>query len=62
MGRRDLSTKEKKEALCKTCHKKDPDNKFHKEFKYDERWLKIQHGGKDFKPKAGGDSKGTASK
>lgn len=46
MGMKDLSKQEVREALCMECHKEDPDNSFHKPFKYDEFWAKIKHGGK----------------
>ena len=35
-----------REKLCLECHKKDPDNLFHKPFDFAKSWAKISHGKK----------------
>ena len=35
-----------REKLCLECHKKDPDNPFHKPFDFEKSWAKISHGKK----------------
>jgi len=36
-------TEEERAQICIRCHKEDPLNDFHKEFKYEEFWAKIDH-------------------
>jgi len=45
LGMADLKNKKPEEIAesCMQCHKADPLNDFHKEFKYEEAWAKIDH-------------------
>lgn len=45
LGMADLKGKKPEEIAktCMACHKEDPMNDFHKEFKFEEAWTKIDH-------------------